>query len=218
MTHAVEAKNFTVTYPRAEKPVFAPLDFCVGAGETVALRGDSGAGKTTLLRCVCALIPGSVGFPAATAGELLLYGKPPGDYARAALTGMVGMVFQDPETQLFCGTAALEVAFGLENICVRRDEMRERVREALETVGLWARRGDSPSALSGGQKQLLALAAVLALRPKLLLLDEAFSQLDDIAAEKMLALLHNLKARGQAMVIVDHGRELNRLIDREVRL
>ena len=203
MSYALEAKGFTLTYPGAERPVFPPLDFSIREGETVALRGDSGAGKSSLLLCACGLIPGSI--PAEITGELRLFGRPPAEFSRAERTRLVGMVFQNPETQLFCGTVELEAAFGLENLCVLREEMLERVREALETVGLWGRRRDPPSLLSGGQKQLLALAAVLALRPRLLLLDEALSQLDAHAAARMMDVLRQLQAGGQTMLSVDHA-------------
>ena len=216
MTYALEARSFTLTYPGAEKPVFPPLDFAIEAGETVALRGESGAGKSSLLLYACGLIPGSV--EAELAGEILLFGRPPGEFSRAEQARAVGMVFQNPETQLFCGTVALEVAFGLENLCVPQDEMHPRVREALEAVGLWERRGDSPSVLSGGQKQLLALAAVLALRPKLLLLDEALSQLDGQAAGHMMEVLRLLRNEGQTMLFVDHDSERCAFADREIWL
>jgi len=202
MMYALEARGFTLQYPGASVPVFAPLDFAIEPGETVAVKGDSGAGKSSLLLCTCGLIPGSVA--AEIQGDLRLFGKPLGEYLRVELTQAVGMVFQNPETQLFCGTVELEAAFGLENLCVPRKEMRARVRESLETVGLWERRGDSPAILSGGQKQLLALAAVLALRPRLLLLDEALSQLDDTAAARMMEVLRGLQSAGQTMVFVDH--------------
>ena len=205
-----------MTYPGAENPVFEPFDFAIEAGEAVALRGDSGAGKSSLLLCACGLIPGSI--DAEIAGKILLNGRPPGEYARAELMRAVGMVFQNPETQLFCGTAELEVAFGLENLCVPQDEMRARVREALETVGLWERRGDSPSILSGGQKQLLALASVLALRPRLLLLDEALSQLDGQGYAHMMDVLGQLKKAGQTMLFVDHDEGRCAFADREIWL
>jgi len=216
MTYALQAKDFTLTYPDAESPVFPPLDFAIEQGECVALRGDSGAGKSSLLLCACGLIPGSV--DAALTGEMLLFGRPPGEYTRLELTQAVGMVFQNPEAQLFCGRADLEVAFGLENLCVPPEKMHERVREALEMVGLWSRRADSPSVLSGGQKQLLALAATLALRPKLLLLDEALSQLDSEAGARMMDVLLRLKNDGQTMLLVDHDDARCALADREICL
>ena len=214
--YALELKGFTLKYPGADRPVFPPQDFTVAQGETVALRGDSGAGKSSLLLCACGLVPASI--PAETTGALRLFGKSPAEYSRAEMTRLVGMVFQNPETQLFCGTAELEVAFGLENLCVPPDEMRGRVRETLETVGLWERRGDAPALLSGGQKQLLALAAVLALRPRLLLLDEALSQLDELAAARVMEVLGQLKAAGQTMVFVDHDETRHGFADRVIVL
>ena len=214
MSYALEAKKFTLTYPGAEKPIFPPLDFAVEPGEAVALRGESGAGKSSLLLCACGLIPNSI--PAEITGELLLFGRRPGEFTRAEMTQTVGMVFQNPETQLFCGTAELEVAFGLENLCVPQDEMRARVREALEMTGLWERRKESPGALSGGQKQLLALAAALALGPKLLLLDEALSQLDSDAAARMMDVLHRLRGEGRTMLFVDHDEARRGFADREI--
>jgi len=216
MSCALEARGFALTYPGAEQPVFTPLDFAIEPGEAVALRGDSGAGKSSLLLCACGLIPGSI--EAQITGELLLYGRPPGDYARAGLTRAVGMVFQSPETQLFCGTAELEVAFGLENLCVPQNEMRPRVRECLAMAGLWERRGDLSAVLSGGQKQLLALAAVLALRPALLLLDEALSQLDVQSAARIMEVLRRLRAGGQTMLFVDHDDDRCKLADRGIWL
>ena len=214
MNYALEARGFTLTYPGMERPVFSPLDFAVEAGEAVALLGESGAGKSSLLLCACGIIPKSI--DAEITGEILLFGRPPSAYTRAELTRLVGVVFQNPETQLFCGTVELEAAFGLENLCVPRDEMRVRVREALETVGLWERRGDSPGNLSGGQKQMLALAAVLVLRPKLLLLDEALGQLDEQAAAHMTDVLRRLRDGGQTMILAAH--EACALAQREIWL
>ncbi|MCL2508450.1 MAG: energy-coupling factor ABC transporter ATP-binding protein [Oscillospiraceae bacterium] len=202
MIYALEARGFTLTYPGGSNSVFPALDFTVEAGETVALRGESGSGKSSLMLCACGMIPKNV--RAEIAGELLLFGRPPCDYSQAELTRTVGMVFQDPETQLFCGTAELETAFSLENLLVPREEMAVRVREALETVGLWAQRGDSPEFLSGGQKQLLALAAALVQKPRLLLLDEALSQLDEFAADSMMTVLWRLQREGQTMLVADH--------------
>ena len=213
----LELTNFTLTYPNKKKPVFAPVSFGLGEGESIALRGNSGAGKSSLLLSICGLIPQSI--PAEIAGELQLLGRLPCDFTQAERANFVGMVFQNPETQLFCGTAELEVAFGLENLCVAHDEMQARVQASLELVGLWERRKESPNALSGGQKQLLALACVLALKPKLLLLDEALSQLDEQAQENMISVLCKLRKSGQAMLVVDHDNaRCNALADREVWL
>jgi len=216
MGYALEAKDFTLTYPGAARAVFAPVGFSIAPGEAVALRGESGAGKSSLLLCACGLIPGSI--DARITGALLLFGREPGEYSRAEMVRTVGLVFQNPEAQLFCGTVELEVAFGLENLCVPREEMRERVRQALEAVGLWERRNDAPGTLSGGQKQLLALAAALALEPKLLLLDEALSQLDGESFIRAEGILRRLRDEGCAMVLADHDGARCAWADGEIRL
>ncbi|MCL2195647.1 MAG: energy-coupling factor ABC transporter ATP-binding protein [Oscillospiraceae bacterium] len=212
----IELRDFTLAYPGGS-PLFAPQTFTLAAGESIALCGDSGVGKSSLLYACCGLIPQQIA--ADLQGELLLAGKPPTEHSPAERTALIGMVMQNPETQLFCGTLELEVAFGLENCCVPREDMQQRVRESLELVGLWVRREESPNVLSGGQKQLLALAAVLALQPKLLLLDEALSQLDTTACAHMMDVLCSLRTRGQAMLIVDHDPARRaKLCDREVHL
>jgi len=198
----LELNNFTITYSGKKQPVFAPLNLSMQQGESIALRGASGAGKSSLLLSICGLIPHSI--PAETTGKLRLLGRQPSEFTQAERANAIGMVFQNPETQLFCGTVELEVAFGLENLCVPHDEMHARVKDALEQVGLWARRKEPPSVLSGGQKQLLALACVLAMKPRLLLLDEALSQLDEQAQQRLMEVLCKLQKNGQSIFFVDH--------------
>jgi energy-coupling factor transporter ATP-binding protein EcfA2 len=212
----LELRQFTLAYPN-QNVLFAPQTFTLAAGESIALCGDSGAGKSSLLYVACGLIPRQIA--AETQGEILLAGRSPDEHSPAERTALIGMVVQNPETQLFCGTVELEVAFGLENLCVPRDEMHMRVRETLELVGLWQRRSEPPNVLSGGQKQLLALASVLVLRPQLLLFDEALSQLDGTAAAHMMDVLCELRRSGQAMLVVDHDENRRaKLCDREVWL
>jgi len=212
----LECHQFTIAYPK-HTPLFPPQTFTLAAGESVALCGDSGTGKSSLLYAICGLIPRQI--EAELHGEILLAGKPPSKHTLAERTGLVGMVMQNPETQLFCGTVELEIAFGLENLCMPREDMQACVREVLELVGLWARRSESPNILSGGQKQLLALASVLVLQPKLLLLDEALSQLDSTACATMMAVLCELRRNGQAMLVVDHDEKRRaKLCDSEVCL
>jgi len=212
----IELRDFTLAYP-GKQNLFAPQTFTLAASESIALCGDSGVGKSSLLYAACGLIPRQI--TAELSGELLLEGKPPSEHTPMQRAHLIGMVMQNPETQLFCGTVELEVAFGLENLCVPHDDMQVRVRESLELVGLWARRGESPGVLSGGQKQLLALASVLVLQPELLLLDEALSQLDSNACANMMTVLCELRRHGQAMLVVDHDPARRALLcNREVWL
>jgi energy-coupling factor transport system ATP-binding protein len=137
-------------------------------------------------------------------GSVRLFGKPVGEYKQHELAQSIGIVFQNPETQLFCDTVEDEVAFGLENICLSRDEMAVRIEESLRLTGLEKYRFTSPKHLSGGQKQLTALAAVLALKPQILLFDESFSQLDEAGRRQLSAHVIALRDSGRTIVMVDH--------------
>ena len=201
---AISIKNLTVRY---ENGPYLLRDFSleIFPGECAAVQGESGSGKSTLLYCICGLIPESVS--AEITGDVRLFGRPAGEYQRRELCQTVGIVFQNPETQLFCGTVEDELAFGMENICLPREEMSARIAEALVLTGLEKHRLTPPKRLSGGQKQLVALAAVLALRPKILLLDEAFSQLDENGRRRLLAHVSALRDGGRTIVLVDHNAE-----------
>lgn len=212
---AVELRDLTLTYPGA-RPLLQHFHLTVAEGETLAITGESGLGKSSVLRCICGLIPGSI--KAELSGEVLLLGRPLADYSRVELVQTVGVVFQNPDTQLFCDTVEDELAFGLENLLVPVEEMRQRIAQVLELIGLQAHRHTSPNQLSGGQKQLVVLGAVLAMRPAILLLDEALSQLDREAADRMLGVLRQLSQRGQTMVMVDHEPRHLALAHRAVEL
>lgn len=198
---AVQICGLTLCYP-GDKPLFTDYGMEVYEGETLALSGQSGAGKSTLLNCICGVIPGSV--KAEISGDILLWDKPVGGYSRAEMARYVGVVFQNPDTQLFCDSVEDELAFGLENLLLSREDMSARIDEALAFTGLESHRYTSPNQLSGGQKQMVVLAAVMAMCPRLLLLDEALSQLDTDASAQMLGAFSRLQKQGQTIVMVDH--------------
>ena len=181
------------------------VDLAVGRGERVALLGPSGAGKSTLCRCFNGLIPHAV--RGELAGRMVVDGVDTRSRKVAELAEHAGLVFQDFEAQLFCPTVELEVAFGPENLGLPRDEIRRRVRDALDTLELGALASRSIHALSGGQKQRLAVAAVLALRPALLCLDEASSDLDADGRDRLACAAENLARDGRAVVVADHQAE-----------
>ena len=201
---AVEVENLTAGY-KGHAPLLTDFSLSIKPGDCVAIRGESGCGKSTLLYCLCGLIPRSIS--GEIAGTVRLFGIPVGEYKRHELVQTIGIVFQNPETQLFCDTVEDEIAFGLENICLSRQEMALRIEESLALTGLGQYRLTSPKRLSGGQKQLVALAAVLALHPRILLFDEAFSQLDDTGRERLLAHIAELRSRGMTILLVDHDPE-----------
>ena len=170
----------------------------IDRGEHVAIVGPNGSGKSTLARHLNALLR-------PTAGRVLVAGLDTRDAMHTrAIRGTVGMVFQHPESQMVATIVEEDVAFGPENLGVPHGELRVRVREALELVGMWDARARPPHLLSAGQKQRVAIAAVLAMRPACLVLDEATSMLDPEGREAVARIVAALRARGTAIVTITH--------------
>ncbi len=182
----------------------AEIDLEVGPGLTL-VAGPSGGGKSSLLRVFNGLIPhfhgGRISGGATVFGRDILK-TPTRDLARD-----VGFVFQDPEKQVIYGTVEREVAFGLENLGFERVEMTSRVGEALERLGLFELRERPVATLSGGERQRVAIASVLAMRPRLIILDEPTSELDANGAAAVVAASLDLVASGTAVVIAEHRLE-----------
>lgn len=198
---AIEVRGLSFTYPGAEAPVLDGLDWFVPQGAFALLVGGTGSGKSTLL----SLLKPEISPTGACAGELRVLGESVADMDVRASAERVGYVFQDPENQIVCETVWHEMAFGLENLGLARDEMRRRVAETSYFFGLedWLHR--DTDTLSGGRKQLLSLAAVLALRPRVLLLDEPTSQLDPVAEKSFLhALFRVNRELGCTVVVATH--------------
>lgn len=189
------------------------LDLVIEPGERVLLLGASGAGKSTLIAALAAVLGGDE--EGEHAGELLVDGVPP-EQAR----GRVGLVLQDPDSQVILARVGDDVAFGCENLGVPRDEIWTRVAESLDSVGLDLPLNHSTSELSGGQKQRLALAGVLAMRPGLLLLDEPTANLDpDGVREVRDAVARTLDRTGATFIVIEHRVEVWRsLVNRVVIL
>lgn len=198
---AIEVRGLRFAYPGAGAPVLEGLDWSVPQGAFALLVGGTGSGKSTLL----SLLKPEIAPAGELAGELRVLGEDVADMDVRASAERVGYVFQDPENQIVCETVWHEMAFGLENLGVSRDEMRRRVAETSYFFGLedWLHR--DTDTLSGGRKQLLSLAAVLALRPRVLLLDEPTSQLDPVAEKNFLhALFRVNRELGCTVVVATH--------------
>jgi energy-coupling factor transporter ATP-binding protein EcfA2 len=181
------------------------IDLTVSSGELVVILGPSGAGKSTLCLCLNGLIPHVV--RGELEGTVRVFGEDTTEHKVSELAGQVGLVFQDFEAQLFSTSVELEVAFGPENLAVPGEEIRTRVDEALRTVGLAGLERREPATLSGGQKQRLAIASVLALKPKVLVMDEPTTDLDPAGKESVFEVARRLRGQGATLVIVEHDTE-----------
>lgn len=203
----IETKNLAYTYPGATKPSISDVSIKVGKGDFVLITGPSGCGKTTLCRCFNGLIPHF--YQGELKGELLVAGNDVTKTQTHEMAKHVGLVFQNPENQLFALSIEKDVAFGLENLGYSRAEMRERVDWALNLTGIYDIRERSPHEVSGGQQQRVAIAAVLAMQPEIIVLDEPTSFLDPLSAEKIFEVINDLNQRlGITVVLVEHRLDL----------
>jgi len=203
----IETRNVTYTYPGAPKPSIANVSIDIEKGEFTLITGPSGCGKTTLCRCFNGLIPHF--YQGEIKGETVVAGLNVSEHPIYELAKHVGLVFQNPENQLFALSAEKDVAFGLENLGVPREEMRQRVDEALNLTGIYDLRERAPSELSGGQQQRVAIASVLAMQPEVVVLDEPTSFLDPLSAKKIFEVIRNLNRKfGITVVLVEHRLDL----------
>jgi len=203
----IEAKNLSYTYPAANSPAFKNVNLKVERGEFILLTGPSGCGKTTLCRCFNGLIPHFYG--GKLEGELIVAGLRTVEHPIYELAKHVGLVFQNPENQLFALNVEKDVAFGLENLGYPRDEIRRRVDWALKVTGIYNLKDKPPFELSGGQQQRVAIASVLAMQPEVIVLDEPTSFLDPLSAKNILEVIHRMnKDLGMTVILVEHRLDL----------
>lgn len=178
----------------------------VEKGEFVTMLGANGSGKSTVCMLTNGLIPHAL--RGDLEGSVRVFGYDIKDHAVAELSTKVGMVFQEPESQLFCMSVEEEVAFGPENLAVPREEIKERVEWALELVGMKGYNDRSPFSLSGGQKQRVAIAAAISMRPEMLVLDEPAYALDPIGRIELYSVLKDLKERhGMTVLLAERDSE-----------
>src|SRR5512143_3695517 len=178
------------------------ISFEAHPGEILLIAGASGCGKTTLVRSVNGLIPRS--YKGDLTGRVLVFGEDTSGWKLSQISQKVGTVLQDPERQIL-GTKVLhEVAFGLENLNLPREEIYQRVDEALTLLRITHLRERETFVLSGGEKQKVALAGVLAMRPRILLLDEPLASLDPASAQDSLDMVRKLADQGMTVLLVEH--------------
>ncbi|MBK9712399.1 MAG: ABC transporter ATP-binding protein [Kouleothrix sp.] len=197
---AIDQLSFT--YRRASAPALLNVSLDIRPGQVVLIAGPSGCGKSTLLRCLNGLIPTT--YRGTLAGAVRVVGQDTRDLTLAEISRTVGTVLQDPERQIVASHVLEEVAFGLENLGLPAAEIRARSEATLHELNLLQLAGRETFTLSGGEKQKLAAAGVLALQPRVLLLDEPLANLDPASAVETLALCRRLADSGRSVVIVEH--------------
>jgi energy-coupling factor transporter ATP-binding protein EcfA2 len=203
---AVELEGVSFSFASApSRKVLDSVSLEVARGEFLGIVGPTGSGKSTLLQCMNGIIPGLV--EGRMEGKALLFGEPVGGSGPARLAGKAGLLFQDPDSQLFAGTVSEEVAFGPANIGLKGEELSGRVASSLGKVGMLEFSARNPRELSFGQKQKVALASIIAMGPSVLLLDEPVSALDHSSAEAVYSLVSGLNSEGITVVAVEHNTE-----------
>ena len=208
MKDLIKVCNLTYNYAMEPAAALRNINLQIKEGEYLAVIGPNGCGKTTLIRHFNALL-----FP--SSGEVQVNGLDTCD-AKSILEirRLVGMIFQNPDNQIVGMSVEEDVAFGPGNLGLPARELRRRVNMALSMTGLGGLEKRPPHTLSGGQKQLLAVAGLLAMEPKLIVLDEPTSSLDPASKKKVLGLLQNLNAQGIGIIHVTHNMEEAALADR----
>ncbi len=213
----INLEQASFAYRRSLAPALKKISFKARAGEVIGIMGPTGAGKSTLGLLLNGIIPHFV--PGILSGRALIDGQDTAKLEPRDLAATVGVVFQDFETQLFTTSVELEVAFGPENLCLPVDIIKKRVHDYLNLVGLSGQEKKEPANLSGGEKQRLAIAAILALEPAVLYLDEPTTDLDPAGKKEILSLIRILQQkRNMTLLLVEHETEQILACDRVIIL
>ena len=202
MTLPIMVNDLSFRYQGCKKEILTGINIKVNQGEILAIVGLSGSGKSTLCYCISGIIPHI--YQGELSGEVLLKGSSTRSLSLPRIATQLGIVFQNPETQLFFPIVEDEIAFGPENLCLAREEIGQRLAQVLELTGMERQRYSNPQLLSGGQKQLIALSSVLSLQPDILVFDEVMAQLDPAGKELIKNMILNLKKQGKTVIMIDH--------------
>ena len=195
MKQMIELKNVSFRYDKTvEEYQIDTVSFHVKQGEWLSIVGHNGSGKSTVVRLIDGLLE-------AESGEIYIDGKKLTRETIWEIRSKIGIVFQNPDNQFVGATVEDDVAFGLENQGIPREEMLQRVEKAIEQVGMLEFKDREPSRLSGGQKQRVAIAGIIALRPTIIILDEATSMLDPEGREDLIAVMRELQKKFQLTII-----------------
>ena len=200
----VNLQNVTYKYPLTDAPALQNINLQVNEGEFLAVIGPNGAGKSTLCYTLAGFVPHF--FKGEISGTVEIAGKESSKSSLPEWVLNVGLAFQNPFNQISGAkyTVFEEIAFGLENTGVPRDEMKKRVEDAMKLTGISDLADRSPYSLSGGQQQRVALTSILVMQPKVLVLDEPTSQMDPIGTREVFGVIRTMAENGMTVVLVEH--------------
>ena len=198
----IDIQSLTFRYEGATRDALSDISFTVDDGAFLGIIGPAGAGKTTLIHCMSGIVPHAI--RGDFYGAVRVNGLDTADSRLTDLSRLVGTVFQDVDSQIVSSVVEDELLYGLENFGVPREEIEERMTFALESTGIAPLRHRTIASLSGGQRQKVAIASLVALRPKILVLDEPTGELDPSASRRIFALLRTLNREyGMTIVVVE---------------
>lgn len=196
------AEDISFRYSSEKEFIFQNIDLKINKGSVVAITGKSGQGKTTLCHLLSGIIPRT--YKGELTGNIFLFGENVSKMSAESISSKLGIVFQDPETQLFMPVVEDELAFAPENFCLNRENIGKRIDDSVKIVGIDNFRHHGTSTLSGGQKQLTAIASVLTMNPQILIFDEITAQLDRNAKQLIRNVISALKQENKTIIMVEH--------------
>ena len=196
----IRIEDFSFTYKDEAKPALQEIRLSVSEGGFLGVIGPAGAGKTTLARAITGMVPHH--YPGDFYGSVTVNGMDTVDSSILDLSRIVGMVFQDVDSQIISPIVEDEILYGLENFGVPREEIPGRMEEAMEKVGIADLRERSVTSLSGGQRQKVAIASIIALKPRILVMDEPTGELDPRSSRQIFSLLKELNEKQGITVLV----------------
>ena len=203
----IKFNDFSFKYSSSDTNILENINLSIKSNEITVLAGPTGCGKSTLLRSIVGLIPNM--YDGEYSGEVIVDGIRIKDAEMKEIAKRVGFVFQNPENQIFMFSVERDIAFGLENLGIEQEIIKERIKKMMETLSITHLAEKAPHELSDGQKQRTALAGVLAMEPKILILDEPTSRLDPKTASEFMELMNELcREKGISIIIVEHRLDL----------
>jgi energy-coupling factor transport system ATP-binding protein len=203
----IEVRSLSYTYPHSSKPALRDVNLDIDPGEFILLTGPSGCGKTTFCRALNGLIPKF--YSGEMKGTVKVAGLDTREHPTMRLAQCVGLIFQNPDNQIFALTVEKDIAFGLENLGVPKEQMLKEIDWAMENTGIQALRQRATHELSGGQKQRLTIASILAMHPQIIVMDEPTAFLDPVGAERIFGVLARLNEEyGITILLIEHRMDL----------